>query len=61
MRRKDPLDEDQEIVPAPPSPVILDVTYESDTSDALGHVLESEVTPTFEIGESSAVSRVSPS
>ena len=43
----------------PPSPVISDVTYESDMSDALGYALESEVAPTFEVGESSAVSRVS--
>ena len=58
---EDPMDEDQEFVPAPPSPVVSDVSYESFTSDALGYALESEVAPSFEIGESSAVSRVSPS
>ena len=58
---EDPMDEDQEFIPAPPSPVISDVMYESDTSDALGHALESEVAPTFEVGESSAIPRVSPS
>ena len=52
---EDPMDEDQEFVPAPPSPVVSDVSFESDTSDALGYALESEVAPTFEFGESSAV------
>ena len=55
------MDEDQEFVLAPPSAVISNATYESDSSDALGHALESEVAPSYEIGESSAVPRVSPS
>ena len=37
------------------------VTYESDTSEALGYALEAEVTSTHEIGESSAAARVTPS
>ena len=51
---------DEEVLPLPPSPAISDITYESDTSDALGHALETEVRSTFEVGESSTRPRVSP-
>ena len=54
------MDEDQDVPPLPPSPVYSDVTYESDTSEALGYALETEVPTTYEVGESSTVARVTP-
>ena len=54
------MDEDQDVPPLPPSPVFSDVTYESDTSEALGYALETEVPTTYEVGESSTVARVTP-
>ena len=54
-------EEDQEVPPAPPSPVISDITYKSDTSEALEHALRTEITLTFEVGESSMTPRVTPS
>ena len=53
-------DDDKEVLPLPPSPAISDITYESDTSEALGHALATEVRSTFEVGESSTTPRVSP-
>ena len=55
------MDEDQDVPPLPPSPVFSDVTYESDTSEALGYALETEVPTTYEVGESSTAARVTQS
>lgn len=38
------MEEDQDVPPMPPSPVISDITYESDTSEALEHAMITEVT-----------------
>jgi Mg2+ and Co2+ transporter CorA len=53
-------EDDHEVPPAPPLPAISDVTYESDTSEALGHALGTEVLSTFKVGESSTTPRVTP-
>ena len=61
------MEEDQD-VPPPPSPVVSDVTYESDTPESLEHAMITEVTSTevvptelastYEVGKSSADPRV---
>ena len=37
------MEEDQDVPPMPPSPVISDITYESDMSEALEYALETEI------------------